>query len=202
MEHLLNIMRREAERTTARFSSWAIGTVSSFDGKSNVKVQLQPEDTQTGWLPVNSLFVGSGFGISIGPKVGTSCLVHFQDGDREAGVVVGFFYTDSEQPVSVKEGEIVVKTEAGSSISFLQDGSVTVTDKGGASFNLDGSGNITFTGKAGQTIVMDAAGNIVLTPSGSGKVALGGLGGLAAARNADSTAGNTIHATSTKVTVI
>ncbi len=205
IEGLMNLVRREVERGIARFSTWSIGTVSSYDPATHTaKVQLQPEDTQTGWLPINSMAVGNDFGISIGPSTGLSCLVHFQDGDREAGVILGFFFTDKEKPVSVEEGEIVVKAKFGQSIVMKKDGSILMTDKSGATFGLDGSGNIAATGKSGAKIEFDAGGNIILTPAGSGQVLLGGAGAvLKAARDTDpTTPGNIVHATSTKVKVL
>jgi phage gp45-like len=204
MESLLNIVRREVERGIARFQPWSIGTISSYDPATRTaKVQLQPEDTQTGWLPIASQAVGNGFGLNIGPHTGTSCLIHFQGGDREAGIIMGFFFTDDEKPVSVDEGEIVIKTEWGSAVSMLKDGSVLLMDKSGATFGLDGLGNLTVNAKSGASFGMDAAGNLILNPAGAGNVILGGSsGGVAVAKDGDTVTGGIVHATSLKVKVL
>lgn len=182
MDRVLNRMKLEATRATATNAEWSVGTVSSFDGGGMAKVQLQPEDTITGWLPINT----ASLGMNCGPRVGASCLVHFQNGDREAGIILGFFYTDVETPPAAAEDEIIIATVFGQTLKFLKDGTVGMASAAGAS------------------LVMDASGNIILTPGGGGQVLLGGAGAtLKAARDADPTApGNVVHATSTKVRVL
>ena len=203
MEAILNLVRREAARVLARSSGLVVGTVTSYDPATHTaKVQLQPEGTLTGWMPILSLAVGAGFGIQVAPHIGQACLVHPHDQNIEAGVILGFFFNDVETPISVQEGEIVIKHESGSGLSLLNDGSAVLTNKNGATTTLDASGDITMTGKAGQTIAMDASGNIILTPSGSGIVQVGGAGGLPAARSNDAVVSGRVVATSTKVTIV
>ena len=204
MEGWLNIIRREAERCIdRRASGLRIGTVQSYDPAAHaVKLQLQPEGTLTGWLPLASIGVGNGFGAYVGATAGQTYAAYFHEGDVEAGVVVGRLPNDSDAAVSTQSGETIIKSPTGSLISLLKDGSITVQDKGGASIAFDGSGDITMTGKAGQTITLDSSGNITLTPGSGGKVQLGGSGGLAVARNSDAVSSNHVIATSTLVTAI
>lgn len=164
-----------------------------------VKVRLQPDDIITGWIQIETPQIGW----QIAPNVNDPGWVEFHEDDRRAGVFVGTAFNDNfPPPKSIAAGEAYYQNKSGASSYFKADGSITFTDKGGASIALDGSGNITLTGKAGQTIVMDASGNIIMTPSGSGKVELGGTGGLAAARNNDSVPSHNVVASSTKVTVV
>lgn len=198
MEEILNIVRREVERGIARFSPWAVGTLTSYDGKSNGKVSLQPEGTETGWLPINAMSLSANFG----PRLGASCLVHFQDGDREAGMILGYFYTDAEVPPPLAEDEFIMVTPWGAVVKVLKDGTI-ILFSGGSYFSIDADKTVTLTGKVGQTIVMDLSGNIILTPAAGGKVYLGGQeGSLPAARDTDSTVGNVVHATSAKVRIV
>lgn len=176
MEDFLNIIRREAERVADRRASGIrVGICSSYDPATHsVKLQLQPEGTNTGWMPLAAIGVGSGFGVYVGATTGHAYAAYFHEGDLEAGIIIGRLPTDAEAPVSVQAGEIVLQSPTGSLISLLQSGAVTIQDKGAATVVMDGSGNITLTGKAGQTIVMDSTGNIILTPAGAGFVKLGG----------------------------
>ena len=204
MYEILNIVKREVERGIARYSPWAIGTLTSYDPDTHAgKVNLQPEDTQTGWLPINSAAVGNDFGICIGPTIGISCLIHFQDGSREAGVILGFFFSDAEKPIAVKEGEIVLKSKFGQSILMKDDGSILLSDKSGATFGLDGLGNITMLAKSGAKLGMNAAGDLLIAGSGAGHVLLGGEAATQfAARNGDIVNLNAVVASSTKVKVL
>lgn len=158
MDRLINNMKLQAAGVAAEKQPWTIGTVSSYDGKSMAKVKLQPEGTVTGWLPISTLMVGAGFGIGIGPTVGASCLVHFPGGDREAGVIGGFFFTDVETPLEVAEGEMKIKTKSGSTISLLQNGSIALGDKDGGTAVIDGSGNVKLTNKEGVTVNLSETG--------------------------------------------
>jgi hypothetical protein len=180
IDDLLNIMRREAERVVERRASGLrIGTVSSYDPVTHsVKLLLQPEGTESGWCPVSTDGVGSGFGRYCGPQTSQAFLVYFHEGDVEGGVILGRVPTDHEQPFSVQPGEIADLTPWGSFIKLLQNGSVIIADQQGATLAFDGSGNITVTAKGGQTIVMNAAGGIVLTDKQAATVTLDGSGNI------------------------
>lgn len=199
MEGLLNIVRREAQIVAERAAGGIrIGTVTSYDPATHsVKLALQPEGTQTGWMPLTAAGVGSGFGVYVGATDGQAFAAFFHEGDIEAGIIIGRLPTDQEPPISVQSGEVVIQSPTGSLVSLLKDGTVTVQDKGGGKIAFDGAGNITMAGKAGQSIAMDASGNITLTPSGGGKVQLGGATVLPVAVYSG---GSTIPAT--KVTAV
>lgn len=204
-DDLLNIIRREAERVVERQASGIrIGTVSSYDPVTHsVKLELQPDGDQTGWMPVCAAGIGDGSGSYHGPATGQMFAAYFMEGDLEVGLIIGRVPNDDDSPVEVQSGEIIDLTPWGSFVKLLQDGSVTIGDQGGATVTLDGEGNVSIAGQAGQTIVMDATGNIILTPSGSGKVLLGGSAAIEpAAKNADAVTAGAVVATSTKVTVL
>lgn len=164
----LNIIRREAERVVARRAVGVrVGVISSYDPATHsVKLTMQPEGIQTGWVSVATDGIGNGFGIYSGPTTGDSVIVAYHEGDKKTPIVIGRLPTNEETPFAVQSGEIAFISAFSSFLKMLQNGSVTLQDQGGASISFDGQGNITATGKAGQTIVMDASGNITLTAKG------------------------------------
>lgn len=205
IDDLLNVIRREAERVVGRQASGIrMGTVSSYDPVTHsVKLELQPDGDQTGWMPICTAGIGNGSGSYHGPSTGQMFAAYFMEGDIETGLIIGRVPNDDDSPISVQPGEIIDQTPWGSFVKLLMDGSVAFQDKAGAKVVLDGSGNITMTGKAGQTIAMDSSGNIILTPGGSGKVLLGGSAAVQpAAKNTDAVVSSAVVATSTKVAVL
>lgn len=200
-EGLRNLIHQECQRFMDRRSQRRPCIVDGYNPQLHaVKVKLQPSDTLSGWIQIETDQVG----LLVAPNVGDPGWLEPHDDDGRAWVFVGSNHNDNfPPPIEIAAGEWYYKNKSGSSLYFKSDGSLTATDKGGASIAFDGAGNIAMTGKAGQTIVLDASGNIILTPAGSGKVELGGTGGLKVARDTDlTTPGNLVHATSTKVTVV
>lgn len=179
MEDILNVVRREAERVQARATTWAAGAVDSYDKKTHsAKVKLQPEGTLTGWLPLNSIGVGNGYGIHAAPKVGDPVLVHFQEGDREAGSIMGRFFTDKHPPVEIEEGEFLIQHETKTKAFFKKDGSLTIQfQDSGTKIVFAADKSITITKDGGGQIKIAADGTASVAP-GSGKTLyLGGDGG-------------------------
>lgn len=166
MEDLLNVMRREAERVDARATSWAVGTVDGYDKDTHsAKVKLQPEGVLSGWLPLNSLGVGNGFGIKAAPKVGDPVLVHFHEGDREAGIIMGRFFTDQHKPVPLEEGEYLLQHETKTKVFFKKDGALLIQyeDKN-TSILFDADGSLVVKQDSGSQIKMDPSGNVSVKP--------------------------------------
>lgn len=203
MDDLVNIFRREAERVVARRAIGVrVGIISSYDPSTHaVKLTMQPEGDQTGWMPIATQGVGNGFGVYSGPTLGESVVVAYHDAEQEAGIIIGRLPTNDETPIETQSGEYIAQTPWGSFVKLLKDGSVAVQDKAGASIVLDGQGNVTLTGKAGASIAFDSSGNIILTPGSGGKVKLGTASGSPEpiARNGDPVTGGRIVATLTDV---
>lgn len=190
---LQNLIRREVARCMARFAHPVAGIISSFDPVTqSVKVRYQPEDTLSGWIPLNTPGGGaSGFtaGIAIGPHVGQALIIGFLEGDRESPFVMARMFTDSEIPPAAGEGDIRIRHESGTRINFgigsiaiveasaLVDGaridlpvngSVTVHDKSGAGIAIDGTGAITVAALAGKPLTLSANGSsLVIDASGN-----------------------------------
>jgi phage baseplate assembly protein V len=112
-----------------------------------VKVQLQPEGNETGWLPLGSLWAGNGWGMFAAPPIGSQVEVQFIEGHPEAGVVGLHFFSDVDQALSVPSGEFWLVHANGASIKLTNDGKLTVSDGQGATVTLEGKGNITSAAK-------------------------------------------------------
>jgi phage gp45-like len=157
-------MMLAADRLAQGIAKPRLGTVSGYDpGTYMVKVQLQPEGIETGWLPLGSPGVGNGFGIFAGPGIGDQVEVQFPDGDLSSGVVSMRFYSDVARPVSVPSGEVWIVHQSGSFLKFHNDGSIEFKAAAGASYTATGHafhGPVTMdqTLQVTQTII--AGGNI------------------------------------------
>lgn len=120
---LMHAQRMAAERAATR-----VGLVSSYDPTNYcVKVRLQPEDAETGWLPLLSPWVGNGWGLFAPPTTGDMIEVHFQEGDTEAGFACQRFFNDSDRPLTVQSGEFWLVHKSGSLLKFHNDGSIEMT---------------------------------------------------------------------------
>lgn len=125
MEAQQNIMRREAERAMSRLANTRIGIVSSYDpGAYAAKVRIQPEDVETGWLPIAAEQSGNGWGEYNAPSIGDVVEVQFQEGGKEAGFVGRRFYGDRFRPLPVPSGESWRVHRSGSLLKFKNDGTV------------------------------------------------------------------------------
>jgi phage baseplate assembly protein gpV len=130
-----------------------LGLITSYDPEAYAaKVMLQPEETETGWLPISTPMAGNGWGVYFGPSIGDQCRVDFQEGDKEVGFITGFLASDADRPPVVQSGQIVMVVPHGLEII----GEVSITG------SLDVSGNVTvgngasglFTSEEGQTITV------------------------------------------------
>lgn len=126
-QQTLNVMRREAERATNRLALPKMGIVTSYDaGHYACKVRLQPEDAETGWMPVASIWTGNGWGVFCPPSPGDVVDVHFQEGGKEAGYVSQRFFSAVTRPLPVPSGEMWIQHKSGSSLKFKNDGTVEI----------------------------------------------------------------------------
>lgn len=170
MQGLLNAVRSEAERNQGERASVRHGVVSSYDPANYcAKVMIQPENKETGWLPVSSQWIGNGWGMFCPPSPGDSVDVQFQEDNFEAGYIVGRFFNDSERPLNVPSGEFWLVHQTGSFWKLMNDGKVLINgqaeiDATAPTINITATGNITAT----------AGGNITATASGNAMVQAGG----------------------------
>lgn len=148
-----------------------IGTISGYDpNKQAVKVLLQPEGNETGWIPLGSLWVGPGWGLVCAPNLGSQVEVTFVDGNDESGSANLRFFSNVEQGPAAPGGELWVVHAKGGSFKLTNDGKVSFNDGHGASIILDGDGTITsaaskwtHTGEMDITGTVNISGNTNVT---------------------------------------
>lgn len=128
MEKMLNLMRLQVEMLLKQTAKTRIATVSSYDPTNYcAKVRIQPEDTETGWIPVLSQWVGNGWGMFSPPSPGDLVEVQFQEGDVNAGMICQRFFNDNARPLPTPPGEFWLVHKTGSVLKFHNDGSVEVS---------------------------------------------------------------------------
>lgn len=144
MDRLLNAQKRVAARQAGTLGQPRFGIVTSYNqNDGTAKVTIQPEGTQTGWLPVLSQSVGAGWGIHVPLKTGEQVLVLPHDGDADNGVIVGRCYSDKMLPPASAGSDIVVRSSNGAIITLSTNGHIKLVDAAGASYELTNDGNMT-----------------------------------------------------------
>jgi len=126
MKHLLNIMRQQAELVAGSIASARCGVVSSYDPNNYcAKVLIQPENIESGWLPVLSQWVGNGWGLFSPVSIGDNVEGQFQEGSFEHGFVCNRFFNDNVRPLNVPCGEFWLVHGSGQFIKLCNDGTIT-----------------------------------------------------------------------------
>jgi hypothetical protein len=128
IDRLRNHMRQEAKLATAHISLPRAGIVTNYDpDRYAARVLLQPEGILTGYLPITSMMVGGGYGEYAPPEIGQVVDVHFHQGGKEAGYIVGAFFSSKTKPLSVPSGERWSVHKTGSYIKMTNDGDVIIS---------------------------------------------------------------------------
>jgi phage baseplate assembly protein gpV len=196
MEQIKALVRLEVERVTARRKHTRNAIVTSVDPDTySAKVRYEPHDpndqdnAESGWIPIQAMATGQGYGIYSLPKVGHPVEVSFQEGDHETGRIVQRHASEQHQaPENMKEGEHWLVHETGSAIKFAKDGTVSIlgagsipnrqgkdasTGKDGTSqqsqqpegkqtFTVSPDGSFSFAHKGGTTISVDSNGAVTI----------------------------------------
>lgn len=131
MKGILNAMRLQAMMQGESKVSMRLGTVRGYDSTNfTAKVMLQPENIETGWLPIASPMVGNSWGMFAAPSAGDLVMVNFQEEDINAGIITMRLFTDDSRPLNVPEGEFWLVHKSGSLLKFHNDGTVELTSAG------------------------------------------------------------------------
>lgn len=142
-----NAMMSAAQQAGAASKKTQMGTVSAYNPTTySVKVLLQPSAIESGWLPIQTPYVGNGWGFQVGPTIGDLVAVQFHEGDQDAGVVMGSIYNAQDAPMSVPSGEAWMRHKSGSFLKFHNDGSIEIVAAGNLSATVGGNANIAVTG--------------------------------------------------------
>jgi phage baseplate assembly protein V len=163
MEDLTNAMRREAERVAATVAQTRMGIVSGYDpNRHAVKLRLQPEGHETGWIPWGSLVAGNGWGIFAPPTLGMQAVVSFQEGNSETAVAVATVHSDDDRPEvegigNPPSGEIWLVHKDGARIRLTNDGTIELRQQEGTEAKLNPDGTVDI---LGPTIRIGAEGSL------------------------------------------
>ena len=165
MNGLLDVYRREAAIQASRGRSPLTLVVTSYNPNlPAVKGTLQPYGIESGWMPLASPFVGSGFGIAIGPAIGDQLHVVFMHGDTNSPRATYRITSNSDQPPVAQAGEIVIQAAQGQTIKMTADGKLSIVANGDTTVSITGKLNLTSTGKLSLTgSEVDVSGNLVVT---------------------------------------
>lgn len=146
IEGFMNQVRRAASEAGQSQATTRHGTISSYDPDNYaVRVELQPDGTLTGWIPLKAIWAGNGWGAFFAPAIGTAVEIDFQEADGGVGSAGLSFFNDVERPLSVPSGEFWLVHESGASVKLTNDGALALADGAGATIALAG-GLITSTG--------------------------------------------------------
>lgn len=158
MQAHLNQMRQQAQTATQSQAVPRYGLVTSYDPNNySAKVMLQPENVETGWLPVGAEWVGNGWGLFCPPTPGNMAEVQFQEGGQSAGYICKVFYNDVDRPLPVPSGEFWLVHQSGSLLKFDNNGNVELATKQDLIATVGGNANVTATGNLNLAVTGNIA---------------------------------------------
>ncbi len=154
---LLNQMFLAINRSQNGIGYVKLGLVSdSNPNTSQIKVFLQPEGTETGWIPYPTPWIGW----FAPPNAGDHVMVLFQEGSKDVPLgAVLLYWVQAQPPTGVALGEALWQHSTGAGIKLSNDGSVTLTGKPKIILNTDGDLDATVGGNLNATVT----GNTILT---------------------------------------
>jgi uncharacterized protein involved in type VI secretion and phage assembly len=163
---LQNEMRKQALLAMAEIGHPKYGLITAWQlNPFSVKVTLQPEGEETGWIPYKTVWSGPGWGMVATPVQGGQVLVLFQEGHHEAGVAIGGLFSDADKPPQITAdpagGEFFLVHAKGQTVQMTNDGAVKILGSGGQTLAMDADGNITSTGSWKHTGIFKATGDVV-----------------------------------------
>jgi phage baseplate assembly protein gpV len=176
MGKLINAMRAQANLEGGTKACEKDGTITSYDPNAQaVKVMIEPDGYETGWIPMPSCFVGSRYGAYFGPEIGQAVSVTFAEGDKDNGRINGLFYNNAEVPVgganAVQSGEILLQDKSGNLIRWSPiQNKLIITAGKEADLNVGTNLAVAVQGNATITVT----GNINITAAG-GDIVINGV---------------------------
>lgn len=165
MTDMENLIFKCIERFMAGRKTKRYGVVTSWDAKNHrAKVNFMPEGNESGWIPVQAMHSGNGFGLMTGltpgdgKSTGDLVEIHYQEGDYEVGQIAGRVHNDQDKPPQVESGEMLLQHQSGAYIKFDKNGVLTVHGSGGSSTVHAADGSITHTDGAGGVLKQASGG--------------------------------------------
>jgi uncharacterized protein involved in type VI secretion and phage assembly len=127
LDNFFDVLAANRNAAKGGYAQPRMGTVTSSNSQTAMaKVLLQPEGVLTGWLPVLTQWVGSGWGMACPPSPGDQVLVIPQEGDAQHGLIVGRLYSNLVRPPQAEPGELNLSHQSGCSIRLLNSGIVAI----------------------------------------------------------------------------
>lgn len=173
MSQLLNHMMLAINRSQMNIGYAQLGIISSVDAPSYaVKVLLQPEQIETGFIPFPTLF----YGFVAPPKGGEQCLVLFERGNNNVPIPASLIYWDQSRAPGINSdgdtqpGEILlIHKDTGSYIKWTNDGKLLINgnveiDITTPILNITTTGNVTLS--AGGNLSANIAGDANINTTG------------------------------------
>ncbi len=166
MRRFLNHIKGAAA-AAATYDTTRIGTITGYDpGTCTVKVMIQPDEVETGWIPLLSPWVGNGWGMVCGPNIGDAVKVSFERGNLDTGVAELRFFNDVDRAPGASSGEFWLIHKSGSLLKFTNDGKVLLTSHSDLMATVGGNLSATVAGDATATV----QGNLTATVTGTAKI--------------------------------
>ena len=127
MDDLLNALKAQSANQDQAGGAPRFGLVTSVDPASaTARVTLQPEGVLSGWLPIVTPWVGSGWGLVCPPAPGSQVLVLPQEGDAEHGLIVGSTWSTQSSAPAAPVGEFWLVHQSGSFFKLQNDGTIQI----------------------------------------------------------------------------
>jgi len=128
IDRLSNAIKSHAAGLDQSTGQIKFGTVTSVNPQTaTARVLIQPDGVLSGWLPVLSQWVGSGWGMVCPPNPGDQVLLVPQEGDVEQGVIVGRSFSTKQTPPVVPGGEFWLVHRSGSFLKLCNDGTIQMS---------------------------------------------------------------------------
>ena len=128
MQRFANAIKVQAGLAGQTFGQPRFGTITSFNPSNfTARVQLQPEGTISGWLPVLSPWTGNGWGMVCPLIAGDQVLIIPHEGQAEHWVIIGRSYSNVSVPPPAAPGELWIVHSSGSSLKLRSDGTIAIS---------------------------------------------------------------------------
>ena len=131
------------------------GLISAYNPANyTVKVLLLPEQVETGFIPLATVWVGNNLGAVFGPAIGDPVKLDFIDGSVQATVVNGRFFNNATIPPLVQSGQAALVDGQGSFVRLNNDGTITLGAPSGITITtpqLTQNGNVQVNGTVTAT---------------------------------------------------
>ena len=125
---LSNIIKSHASNLDQSAGQVKFGTVTSVNSaNATARVTIQPEGVLSGWLPILSQWVGSGWGMACPPAPGDQVLLVPQEGDGEQGIIIGRVFSLKQMPPPAPDGEFWLVHTSGSFFKLCNDGTIRIS---------------------------------------------------------------------------